>query len=117
MISKIDIVDYNWQDRELQDKILRKLLSGFIQIHILHHGKAEPFYGTWMIDELNGHGYTMSPGTLYPLLRSMTESGLLEKQERVVNGKIRKYYGTTELGAVVLKEARARAAELFDEIK
>ncbi len=44
----------------MQEKILRKLFLGFIQIHILHHGKKEPFYGSWMIEELVGHGYDMS---------------------------------------------------------
>ncbi len=96
---------------------MRKLFLGFIQIHILHHGKKEPFYGSWMIEELVGHGYDMSPGTLYPLLKDMTKKELLVKEERNVNGKIRKYYSTTELGEEVLKEARAKAYELFSEIK
>jgi len=100
----------------LQDKILRKLFLGFIQIHILHHGKKEPFYGSWMIDELIEHGYDMSPGTLYPLLKSMTTNGLLEREDKNVDGKIRKYYRTTSLGEDVLKEARAKAYELFGEI-
>ncbi len=101
----------------MQEKILRKLFLGFIQIHILHHGKKEPFYGSWMIEELIEHGYDMSPGTLYPLLKSMTSNGLLEKEEKNVNGKIRKYYHTTEMGESVLKEARSKAYELFGEIK
>ncbi len=70
-----------------------------------------------MIEELVGHGYDMSPGTLYPLLKDMTKKELLVKEERNVNGKIRKYYSTTELGEEVLKEARAKAYELFSEIK
>ncbi len=101
----------------MHDKIMRKFFLGFIQIHILHHAKNEPFYGVWMIDELNEHGYEMSPGTLYPLLHSMESSGLLEKEEKIVEGKIRKYYKITELGIVVLVEAKKRAYELFKEIK
>lgn len=101
----------------MQDKILRKFFLGFIQIHILHHAKKEPFYGAWMIEELSEHGYDMSPGTLYPLLHSMESSGLLEKEERTVEGKIRKYYKITELGDEVLREARKKAYELFKEMK
>ena len=101
----------------MQDKILRKFFLGFIQIHILHHGRQEPFYGAWMIEELTEHGYDMSPGTLYPMLKDMTAKGLLEKEERNVEGKIRKYYNTTALGLSVLKEAREKAYELFHEIK
>ena len=99
------------------DQILRKFFLGFIQIHILHHGNIEPFYGVWMIEELKEHGYDMSPGTLYPLLHSMESKGLLEKEEKIVEGKIRKYYETTELGKEVLEEARKKAYELFKEIK
>ncbi len=70
-----------------------------------------------MIQELSEHGYDMSPGTLYPLLHNMESKGLLEKEEKTVDGKIRKYYKITELGNVVLEEARKKAYELFKEIK
>ena len=101
----------------MQDQILRKLFLGFIQIHILHHAKKEPFYGAWMIEELKEHGYDMSPGTLYPLLHSMESNKLLNKEERIVDGKLRKYYTITSLGIEILKEARNKAYELFKEIK
>ena len=101
----------------MQDPILRKFFLGFIQIHILHHAKKEPFYGAWMIEELSEHGYDMSPGTLYPILHSMESSGLLEKEEKNVEGKIRKYYKITEPGKEVLEEARKKAYELFKEMK
>ena len=101
----------------MQDKILRKFFLGFIQIHILHHAKKEPFYGVWMIEELREHGYAMSPGTIYPILHNMESSGLLEKEEKITEGKIRKYYKITKLGDEVLEEARRKAYELFKEIK
>lgn len=101
----------------MQDKVLRKLFSGFTQIHILHHGQKSPFYGKWMMEELRQHGYEMSPGTLYPLLKKMTEDGLLTREDRIVGGKVRKYYKTTPLGCDVLDMAREKARELFKEIK
>ncbi|AOY74979.1 PadR family transcriptional regulator [Clostridium formicaceticum] len=101
----------------MQDQILRKFFLGFIQIHILHHAKQEPFYGAWMMDELKEHGYDMSPGTLYPLLHKMEAKGVLEKEEKNIDGKIRKYYKITTLGSEVLEEARRKAYELFKEIK
>ena len=101
----------------MQQKIMRKYLLGFMQIHILHHAKEEPIYGTWMMEELHHHGYDISPGTLYPLLHSMEKSGLLLMEERNVEGKIRKYYTSTPLGEEVLIEARKKAYELFKEIK
>lgn len=70
-----------------------------------------------MIEELKGHGYDMSPGTLYPLLHSMESKGLVEKEEKTVEGKVRKYYKITALGNEVLEEARKKAYELFKEIR
>jgi PadR family transcriptional regulator, regulatory protein PadR len=100
----------------LEDKILRKLFLGFIQIHILHHALEHPIYGVWMLEELKEHGYNISTGTLYPILHSMESDGLLIKEEKKVEGKIRKYYTATGKGQVVLTEARAKAYELFKEI-
>ncbi|OQO98883.1 PadR family transcriptional regulator, partial [Geobacillus sp. 44B] len=52
-----------------------------------------------------------------PLLHDMELNGLLEKEEKNVEGKIRKYYRTTEKGNEVLIKAREKAYELFKEIK
>ncbi|KPV55704.1 PadR family transcriptional regulator [Paenibacillus sp. A3] len=101
----------------MEEQIYRKLFLGFIQIHILHHAQAEPIYGIWMLEELKEHGYKLSAGTLYPILKTMEASGLLQREDRNVGGKIRKYYRTTPKGDVVLKEARAKAYELFQEIR
>ncbi len=65
----------------MQDKILRRLFLGFIQIHILHHAKEKPFYGSWMIQELEHHGYEMSPGTLYPILHSMEKKWTINRRK------------------------------------
>lgn len=101
----------------MQEQILRKIFLGFIHIHILHHAKKEPFYGSWMIEELKTHGYDISPGTLYPILKVMEQSNLLDKEEIVVGGKIRKYYKITPDGELVLKESKIKAKELFKELE
>lgn len=101
----------------MENKILRKLFLGFIQIHILHHAKEEPIYGSWMLEELKSHRYQMSAGTLYPILHNLESSGLLLKEEKNVEGKIRKYYRITKKGDMVLAEAKNKAYELFKEIK
>ncbi|MBN8209640.1 helix-turn-helix transcriptional regulator [Bacillus sp. NTK071] len=100
----------------MDNKVLRKLFLGFIQIHILHHAKEEAIYGSWMLEELMEHGYEISAGTLYPILHTMEKDGLLKKEEANVNGKIRKYYQTTDKGSHVLDEAKTKAYELFKEI-
>ena len=45
------------------------LLSGLIRLHVLHHAVEDEVHGQWMIEELGRHGYRLSAGTLYPMLR------------------------------------------------
>jgi DNA-binding PadR family transcriptional regulator len=94
----------------------RDLFLGFVKLHILHHASREPVYGLWLIEELAGHGYRLSPGTLYPMLRGLEETGLLASQERVVAGKVRKYYIATRKGKAALADGRVKARILLDEI-
>ncbi len=100
----------------MEDKVLRKLFLGFIHIHILYHAKGHPIFGVWMLEELREHGYSISSGTLYPILHSMESDGLLIREDKNVDGKIRKYYTSTEKGVLVLIEAKKKAYELFKEI-
>ncbi|KAB7704825.1 PadR family transcriptional regulator [Bacillus aerolatus] len=101
----------------MEEKVLRKLFLGFIHIHVLHHAREHPIFGAWMVEELREHGYKISPGTLYPILHTMEHDGLLTREDRLVEGKIRKYYAATEKGTDILVEARKKAYELFKEIK
>lgn len=100
----------------MQEPVLRKLFLGFIQIHILHHAKKEPFFGSWMIDELKEHGYEISAGTLYPILHTMEKSDLLTVEHKTVSGKVRKYYSITPTGTKVLDAARIKLKELTTEL-
>lgn len=96
----------------MEEKILRKLFLGFIQLHILRHGSKKPIYGVWLMDHLKEHGYNMSSGTIYPLLKNMCKDELLSLEEKKVEGKIRKYYTTTDLGKIVLKKGEEKVSEL-----
>ncbi len=100
----------------MQDKVLRKLFLAFIEIHILHHAAKKPIYGTWMIEELQQHGYDISAGTLYPIFHNLEKSGMLTVTSKNVNGKIRKYYSATEEGIIVLKSAKEKINELISEL-
>jgi len=96
--------------------MLRALFLGFIKLHILHHAASGPVYGLWLIEELARHGYTLSPGTLYPTLHSMEEAGYLTSERHVVGGRMRRYYTATAAGRAALTEARDRVAELAAEV-
>lgn len=96
--------------------MIREFFLGFVRIHVLYHAAVEPIYGLAMIDELGRHGYDLSPGTLYPILHDMEEAGLLERRERVVEGRRRKYYSATAAGEAVLADAREKIRELVAEV-
>ena len=97
---------------EKKHKVINKLLSGFVQIHILRHAHEGGLYGSWLIEHLQEHDYNLSPGTLYPMLKRMVTDGLLNVSEENVGGKIRKIYTTTVIGDEALKEAGIKIREL-----
>lgn len=84
------------------------LLSGLVRMHILHHAAQEEIYGAWMIEELAGHGYSLSPGTLYPMLRKMVATGYLTVRTERDGKTTRKYYAATSKGREGLALARER---------
>jgi PadR family transcriptional regulator, regulatory protein PadR len=92
------------------------LLSGLIRLHVLHHAAEDELYGQWMIEELARHGYKLSPGTLYPMLRSMEAKGYLVSEERRVGRSVRRIYRATPLGQEALRIARGKVRELFGEM-
>lgn len=90
--------------------------SGLIRLHILHHAVHKPFYGLWMIEELEEHGYRIGPGTLYPMLHSLEEKGYVTSYEVKSGNTIRKFYKATSLGKKTLIEAKKKVKELNEEL-
>lgn len=101
---------------KISDKIIRKISLAFIRIHILYHAKNKAFYGAWMKEELESHGYEISFGTLYPILHNLEKDKIIKSKKEIVEGKVRKYYSLTEKGQRVLNEIKEKSKELFNEI-
>lgn len=102
----------------MDDKLVtREILLGLWKIHILHHAAEQPVVGQWVLAELRRHGYDISPGTLYPLLKRMERNGWL-RSERDVNAgpRSRCYYHLTPGGAAVLDVLRETVVELYHEV-
>ena len=97
-------------------ELMRDVFLGFMRVHILHHAAQEPIFGLQMIDELRRHGYSIGPGTLYPMLHALEEVGVLRSTQTLVDGKNRRYYRTTKLGDALLVELRLKVREFVDEI-
>ena len=94
----------------------REFFLGFIKIHILYHASKELIFGVEIAEELFRHGYSISPGTLYPTLHRLEKEGYLKSSSKVVGGRVRKYYQATDDGKLVLQQAREKIRELVTEV-
>jgi DNA-binding PadR family transcriptional regulator len=95
----------------------REILLGFWKVHILHHATHKPVVGQWLLAELRHHGYDVSPGTLYPLLKRMQQNGWLRCRVDAAGGpRARRYYRITPRGRSVLQHARDMVSEMHDEV-
>jgi PadR family transcriptional regulator, regulatory protein PadR len=97
------------------DKLYHNFFLGFIRLHILFHATQEPIFGLEMIRELESHGYSLSPGTLYPTLHALERDGFLHSEKQIVGGKVRKYYTATPAGQEALGKALEKVRELLGE--
>ena len=94
----------------------RDLYSGLIRLHVLHHAAEEPILGLGMVEELERHGYHISPGTLYPLLHGLESKGYLRGSAKQYGKSRRTVYRITPLGRKALAAARNKVRELFAEL-
>ncbi|MEW6238885.1 MAG: PadR family transcriptional regulator [Candidatus Omnitrophota bacterium] len=99
------------------DSISREILLSFWKIHILHHAGEEAVYGQWIMQELRRHGYEISPGTLYPLLRRMERCGWLKSVSKAEGyPRERRNYRLTNKGRQALDRFRDQVKELYKEV-
>ena len=97
--------------------VQREILLGFWKVHILHHAAEGPLVGQWMLHELRQHGYHVSPGTLYPVLRRMEANGWLRSKADMKAGpKARREYFLTAKGREALKLVLGCLRELKSEV-
>jgi PadR family transcriptional regulator, regulatory protein PadR len=94
----------------------RDLYAGLIRLHVLHHASEQPVYGAWIIKELSHHGYSLSPGTLYPLLHGLEKKGYLRSKRILAAKRARRVYSITPKGKSVFGAAREKVRELFGEL-
>jgi PadR family transcriptional regulator, regulatory protein PadR len=99
----------------MRDPVIREFLLTFWKIHILHHAAEEGVYGQWMLEELQRHGYRLSPGTLYPLLARMARRGWL-RASAPKKSRDPRIYRLTPAGAAVLRRLRKSLDELQHEV-
>ena len=97
--------------------INREILLSFWKVHVLHHADEGEVIGQWMLKELAHHGYDVSPGTLYPLLKRMEKNGWLTSTADPTRGpKAPRAYKITKDGREGLKIVRRQLRELGVEV-
>ena len=92
------------------------LYAGLIRLHVLHHAAHAPIYGLEMIEQLARLGHRLSAGTIYPILHTMEERGLLSVTEKSFGRTRRRFYRATPAGLKALAAARLRVRELFADL-
>ncbi len=100
-------------DEQMLRKFQKELNAGTVSLVLLAilDRSEEPLYGYQIAKSIEGawgEGVPVKQGTLYPVLRSMEENGMLESRvEPSVSGPPRKYYSITERGRYVLGDWKA----------
>jgi len=97
----------------LQESIKRDFWQGILKLYILHQASKCPVYGGKVKKQLQEWGYHISPGTLYPILHNLEDSGLCRSQIKIFKGRARKYYHITEEGKVFLKEMQSKVTHVL----
>lgn len=105
---------------QVMRKFRKELNAGAVALVLLAilDRSPEPLYGYQIAKRIEAGGREAMPmkqGTLYPVLRSMEENGLLESRvEPSVSGPPRKYYTITEFGRSVLSEWKSTWSQTRD---
>ncbi|MDD5039247.1 MAG: PadR family transcriptional regulator [Dehalococcoidales bacterium] len=96
----MNLRDMDSADRKFQ-KELNAGIAALVLLSVLSRA-TEPMYGyqiAKLIEEGKEEVPTIKQGTLYPVLRSLESSGMLESEvEPSVSGPPRRYYRITEAG-------------------
>ncbi|MDD3581727.1 MAG: PadR family transcriptional regulator [Desulfobacca sp.] len=100
----------------MSNHIYQTCLQGMLKIIILHQAAKGPFYGLAFSKFMQGLGYNISPGSLYPLLHGMEKEGLLSSYTYMIQGRIRKYYELSDQGRACLVKVQNQLAGLVQEI-
>jgi len=97
--------------------VQREILLSFWKVHILYHAEEGGVVGQWMIEELRHHGYHVSPGTIYPILKRMERNGWLRcRRTAGKSANAAQKYSITAKGKEILQLVRTQLAELQREV-
>ncbi|CAD6366593.1 PadR family transcriptional regulator [Shewanella putrefaciens] len=84
-------------------KMRLELRRGVLVLAVLGLLK-QAHYGYSLRKQLQEGGIDIDEGTLYPLVRRLADQGLLESEWRQAEGRERRYYQLSSLGAELLSQ-------------
>ncbi len=85
------------------DKMRLELRRGVLVLAVLASLK-QPHYGYSLRKQLQDSGIEIDEGTLYPLIRRLADQGLLDSEWQQAEGRERRYYQLSEVGAALLTQ-------------
>ena len=90
--------------------------TGLVRLFILHEAAKRPIFGLWLMETLDGHGYRIGPGTLYPILHSFERRGLLLSVTEMDGNRVRRMYKATPFGKRMLSHIKSRSRDLAKQL-
>lgn len=93
------------------DKMRLELRRGVLVLAALSSLRT-PHYGYSLRRRLQDSGIDIDEGTLYPLVRRLADQGLLDSEWRQGEGRDRRYYQLSELGAELLEQLKQEWQQL-----
>ncbi|AUS95359.1 PadR family transcriptional regulator [Clostridium thermosuccinogenes] len=98
----------------------KTLLSGSTTMLILRLLEDRDMYGYQMIEELSKRSndtFNLKAGTLYPLLHSLEQQGMVTSYDKNADGaRMRKYYSITKKGRKLLADKKAEWQNYFTAV-
>ena len=88
-----------------------------VPVLVLHLMREEPVYGNRImkgIEEMTDGALSVNPNTVYPLLRSLEERGLIEGAWEYPDKRTRRFYSITGDGRAELKRLRDGLEPILD---
>jgi len=85
------------------DKLKLELRRGVLVLAVLA-SLRDSHYGYSLRKQLQEAGVDIDEGTLYPLIRRLADQGLLESEWKQGEGRERRYYQLSSLGAELLEQ-------------
>ena len=90
--------------RILEDELVQRIVRNFLDVHVLRLIQTEPMWGYKIIKRIKTlFGIKIRHGSLYPLLNSLEEQGLLESRQETKQGRVRRIYEITPKGSQLIE--------------